>query len=448
VEQHGGNTLQQSTINNNNTNNNTMTTRNVAPARNAKRVRLSEDTDAATSTIRVEKVPVAPSVAARNHVTAAVAPHHDAIKRIVLELSKTFITLRTSYDQKVNMIEKLKKDDFIPRSAKVSFKLTAPASILEDDKFKTLATAMEEKTREYELTCKKAIRSVADMVLKENKQQIYDHLKKAFNQLGSLCLLQSDPFNKPPTKKLAWVLASELDEGYNLLAVTLVKKKTLQDEFLQELREESDAMDLASTNDDEDAELNPTLSDAEKYLFLKTKPLLKSLLMQTFVDPWNVYTTSTLDNETRKVLEKTAKEFLVTEATLTAADKLDSEPSLAPSRIRELISEEVTAKTAKIQKELQRLKQTEKRANTPAKNSKRGAESSKESAPSTNKKAKKEGKKNETDTAETEQPTVKGASAARKGKGSAKKGAKKNKASGNTSNNKNKANSNEKGKQS
>jgi hypothetical protein len=399
-----------------------MTTRNATPARNAKRVRISNETETSVQPTRVEKTPVAPTIAARNYVTAAVASHHDSFKRIILELSKTFISLRSTHDQKLNTLNKLKDNaEFIPRSAKVAFKLTATASVMEENTFKTLATAMDQKTKEYMLECKNAIRSVAELVLNELKQHIHDHLKKAFVQLGSLCLLQCDPFNTPPTMKLAWLLTSELDATHSLLAVTFVKKQTLLDEWKQAMKDSNDTNDM-------DISDNTPISDDEKTTFMSAKPLLKQLLTQTFVDPWHHYATAYHHNETHKVLDKAAKEFLVTDATTAAAINLESEPSLAPNRIRELISEAVTSKTEKLHKELQRLKQSDKRS-TPAKNLKRGADPSAERAPSTKKKAKKNAKKDPKEEGTTSNPEpakkgkqpAKGASAARNAKGLVKK---------------------------
>jgi hypothetical protein len=387
-----------------------MTTRNVTPAKKTKRVRKSQDIqDDDVQVIRVDQAPTAPTIAARDFAKAAVASHPEAIQRIATQLSKTFIALRVQHDQKLTMSEKLNNNaEFIPRSAKVSFKLTGPASVMEEQEFKTLAASMDEKTQAYQKECKNAIHSVAKLVLAQHKIEIQQHFKKALLQLSSLCLLQQAPLSDPPVKKFAWDVVSDLDP--NIFSMTFVTCQRLKNELKKEI-DDDDATTMAD-------DVNVQITDDEKTLFQKTKPTLKPILSHIFAGAWSRYLEVFTANETTKALDKQAKEFLVTEATAAAATNLDTEPSLAPSRIRELISEGIKSKTSKLQAELQKLKQSANR-NPSAKNSNRGAEpSSKQRAPSTKKKGKNEKEKGKATDSNKEPPPVNDASAVRKGKGS------------------------------
>jgi hypothetical protein len=356
---------------------------------------------------------------ARDYVSAAVASCQEAIQGVILAITRDYLALKSIQRQKAATLDKLENDaEYIPKSAKVAFKLTAPPALMETQEFKELSTAMEEKTKAYTLDCKKAIAAVAKLGYEESKENVRELFKKGLQQICTFAYIEQNPsVRNIPTSKFAWYIADQLEVA--VFTETFSSKGKLLGDLKRDF---DDAEDQA-------ADAVVVFNSAEKLCFNLLKcEVNKQLSIEQFCAAMRA-------QEVSKGLEKSAKEFLLGAATNATAMELDQEPSTTPSRIHKLINKAVQDKTARLSSEIQKLKETYKRSpsSTTTKNSVRGAPASSKSAPSTkqsNKTGQNKGKDNATKEKASPKPSprknaAKGNSGDDKGKGTGKNNNKK-----------------------
>jgi hypothetical protein len=365
-----------------------MTNENETPARTAKRVRIDEN----PQVIQIVPPTLAPSAAAAEFVSAAVASHHKTIQSFAKSISKEYNVLKSISRQQASTQARFADDTFMPRSARINFNLTATATVMETDEFKTAAATMTLATEAYMASCKKAIAGAGEMVIKENKEKTKKLFVRAIDQLSTLLLIEHMPeTDVRPTKEFIWYVIDQLNSG--MIEACFAKKSIITKNALRH------AIGLA---DDAPTEGQYVVIDQMKNnLFQSAMLRLKPLLQAIFVDSWNCQLTIFKQNDLQAAMVKQAKEFLTEPATKDAAMEVDQEPTVEPKIMSKMIDERVKAalkKQAQTQQRSSERKQPAKNFSGGAvkgaplkKKQQPGKESSAKPAP----KGRKEGKQNQ-----------------------------------------------------
>jgi hypothetical protein len=316
----------------------------------------------------------APSQAARLRVEAAVALYPDAIKTIALSANKAFNRLKSKIRSQEKTLERFDDAKEIPGSAKLNFKLTASPAIMEMDEFKQQAALMEKAVTDFQQSAKKAIKSVAELRLANERKEVLVTLFETLHRLSELILLENDPDSKEhPVAKFSWFVAGKMD------AQIFKSCDTLRDHVRNEIKRNIDDDNTAAGSD------IITFQAGENQRFADLTTRISPLLHAIFVDSWNAQIETYRKAEIDRTLSKKAKEQLLGKEAEEDQMEIDVEPSVAPEKIKALIAEAVKKENKKQQLEITKLREAVKRS----KNSNRGAtvsSSSQGGAPSTKKK--------------------------------------------------------------
>jgi hypothetical protein len=352
-----------------------MTNENETPARTAKRTRFSDD-----DTVEITQVippTIAPTQAASDCVKLAVASHHKSIQSIAIAISKTANTVQSQLRQQAATKARFDDDTFFPRSTRFEFNLTSTKAVMETEEFKTASAAMTETLLAFKKSCKANIATVADLVKKENQKQLKELLTRAITQIATLLLIEHTPSQtNRPVNDFIWHASDNLDESVATKCFTT--KKEVSEPALRR------ALGLADDTPITDQFV--IISAERKTLFSVITAKLNPIIRAMFVNSWNAQLAIFDKNDLQAEILKQAKEFTTNDATTATAMEIDSEPTMEPQRIRELIAANVKAEVAKINQQQQRSKQKNPKL---AKNISRGASPSPTRASSKNQTVKK-----------------------------------------------------------
>ncbi|KAL7569831.1 hypothetical protein ACA910_008842 [Epithemia clementina (nom. ined.)] len=361
-----------------------MTNENGTPAQpRRKRVRIDDEVTVITPKKATEDTP---SIAARNLVKSAVASHQEPIQVFLLATSKEYNALKSKHRQQESSLAKLKEDNFVPRSARVHFELTAPDRVKETTDFKKHKTNVEKALAAYQKECKKSILGTAELLNDFIKKDVSALLLKTILNLCHLVLVAQNPDKKNPEyHRLAYYMVQHCIDAV-IFTYTWTTKTDIQDAIKEDdnVNDQMDTEDatIPATQDNNAIETIWTYSTTTVTYYETLRPIVCSLLKTVFVDSWNaqlaVYQKKAVDT----ALSATAKRIMDTKATEDTAQQVDAEPSIGPKKIKELIENEVKTKTIKLQTELNKLSEKIQRS----KNDKRGTPSKPSSgAPSSTK---------------------------------------------------------------
>jgi hypothetical protein len=369
-----------------------MTTQNPgAPAQQPRLKRTRIDTTANT-VIEIDKSAAVapkntPSEAALAEVKAAVALRPDATQEVVLDVLKNHLKLKTKLLELLNSKQRMDDDAFIPRSARVDFKLTSSPDIMETEEFKLLDSTMKAASVAYSKQCKETIMEVQAMVLQGTRADLKKHFFLGLKRIAIMLMSEHATYtdDKPcPYAKFIFWMTKETD-------------RITQDVFVaNETSRLQCATVFGMAIEGNEGGATPTVDPADHLFYLTFRDDAVKIVKAGFLTAWTTIETKKAEASTSLRLKKTAVDMLEKEKTEAVTMEIDAEPSADPKVLRDLINEGVKNATAKLQKELSKLQQTVQRSTNP-KNSNRGASSSQQSASSKKKKGtgQKEGEKKE-----------------------------------------------------
>jgi hypothetical protein len=368
-----------------------------------KRVRINEQDNQVLNdqdNVKPQENAQAPSAASRAALLEAVASHPTAIKDIAESLLKEYITLKNIQRQQANTLARFDDDTWIPRSAKVEFKLSSSTDIMETEDFKTLVTEATTQAKAYQVKAKSLIKSVLSLAIQATKSKFKELMENALFRFGTMILLEDKAYKaEPPTEKFVWHCLSMGDFPARVFDYTSTRKAELRgafktrsdDRVIQELstkntKDNPTIMDTTTTQMDSDDDLQPLtqqavvtnqqqnqhfeLSTAEIALFNKLCARFSNLITALFATSWDKQTIAQGKLDSDRRLKKQAKEFLKGEKSKKVAIDLETEPKAEPKRITELIQQEIGKAHNKLNKKVDRVVQ---QVNRSAKNSPRGA---------------------------------------------------------------------------
>ena len=246
-----------------------------------------------------KKSETAPSQAARLRVEAAVAPYHTAIQTIAITASKAFNRLKSKIRKQEQTLQRFDNENEIPGSAKLNFKLTASPAIMEMDKFKQQATLMDKAVAEFQIAAKKAIKSVAELRLAQDRKDVLATLFETLHRLGELLLLENRPDSKEhPVAKFTWFVAGKLDEQI------FKNSDTTRDEVRNTIRQ-----NISDDNTEAGSDV-VVFERGENDRFADLLTRISPILHSVFVDSWNAQMETYRKADIDRTLSKKAKEQL------------------------------------------------------------------------------------------------------------------------------------------
>lgn len=373
-----------------------MTNKNGTPAQQRKRVRIDDE----VTVLGTTPANITPSNAATNLVSRAVASHPVPIQDFIKLTSQRYNALKSKQRQQESSLAKLAEASFIPRSIRVNVTLTAPTCVMETDKFKQHKTDVDKALVVYQAACKKAISGTAGLVNEDMKAQVGKMLVTTLINIAQLLIVQKRTCGKNH-HRLAYYLTNKLpDSVFNSTWTNKINVlKLIRDDDTSTMDEEPtyDADDPPA----EDVPPPPpawTFDNEETMNFDHLHPTFDNLTLTIFVNSWNEQLKIYDQKETDAALAAAAKRIMGLEATNSAAQTVDAEPSVGPKVVKQMIDASVNQKFKKVDDKISKLSEKVQRSNP--KNSTRGTKKppAKESAgaPSTkNSNAKGKGKKDD-----------------------------------------------------
>ena len=321
---------------------------------------------------------VTPTAAARSVVVDAVASHPEPIRELLLAMATKFNHLRSKLRQQEQTIQQLSEDSYIPRSARTNFVLTASDSVMENDKYKTLAKEMETVCDNFRKAAKKAISEVAKLEIEHTKNQIAQVFTTTAKHTAHLIILKHNAVLQFTDVELA-TLAIE-KHGSSITKYSCMK-----------------LLDALNAISHPAAYSGSSFSDEKKEALAPLITTFALLMSAAFVDSWDKQLECYATQATERAMAKHVKDVLDGTATQAAAAAMDAEPTADPALLKDIVKKQVDCHHKQLQQQFNQLKQMVARklpangnTNKPAKNTTRGATTntpkSANRAPSTNKK--------------------------------------------------------------
>jgi hypothetical protein len=182
-------------------NNNIMTTEPATGEPTSKRIRfdiVEAPEQAATTT---------PSSAARDYLSTSLLSLPKSIRTIAQRHGTKFNKLLTQIQQRASTKATFADDDFIPRSAKLQFSLTASPKVMETPEFKTLAENTTNLLSSFQKELKKMVLSTVELEMKDLKNEVDRLFCLAIYDLAVVCLVNNNPADlQPPARKLTMLV--------------------------------------------------------------------------------------------------------------------------------------------------------------------------------------------------------------------------------------------------
>jgi hypothetical protein len=385
---------------------------NATPNHPNKRVRINENNNEIVSILRT------PSKQSNNAFSSFAVSLLPAISSLAMHYHRRYTKLKVTALQQSLKTEKLSNDEFVPRSASFHFKLGATQRLEESEEFKSLAESTTTKIKTLQNDLKANILQASKL---ENELLLKDTMTlycEAANKLGTISLLaqtkqttvSAEAIDKfvlysvaKEQRSLHYINAGMFDDfvttytrhypnNYNIVfenntpavatrptttrattrVLTGAEASAAFAEHLSQLERDSDTSDMEAetttrTNTDTIHVRNvPNYTNTFSHT---TVTNFGNLLYQLFTASWAAYIVEH-DNKLLNIkLQKFAKSTMETKATDNAARLLNSEATVDPQTLQDLIRQNVAKETQELRATVQKLQQQAKR---PAKNSSRG----------------------------------------------------------------------------
>jgi len=290
----------------------------------------------------------APLTLAFNLITKAAESHPAPIQCLSLSIFHKFSTLKNKEPQQLLTLSHLAKDTFLPCSAWLAFKLQASPKVMETEDFTTLATSMAELTLKWKTEAKDAILKVAELESKALHSEIITCMAFLALKLGKLFLLKRDP-------------TADLAHATALVHYTFKKCGNPLFEHISSINSAATMVDCCSflSKLPQILQITGSISPSaiQKVIFNLFLNDYTALLKTLFIESWTSQTKAHKELASERAMVKELKTILDGSATQQAAMAIDTEPTVDPKILRDLIKTQIQTETKKIHSELNKLSQ-------------------------------------------------------------------------------------------
>lgn len=325
--------------------------RNASP----KRVRFN-DQETTESQTPLKPILKGPSAIAREFVTEAVASLPSSIKSLVIEKSLFYNKLQSTKRQRVKTTNRLREDNFIPRSARINFSITASSRVTEIESFKTLKDETDKYVEEVQNKLKALTIKVSEMEEEDITKQIQDCFFESlemFASLGYYACYPNETDNLDTASITRFLLEKYTAPILNHVSLTpdtvLAKYSTYKKDGV--------TYEKGSTPETTATKFATVVEDTDKVMKI------------VFQDSWEKQLQFYDAKEKDDLLAKKIAEFKLAKTSNDIDMELEQETPLDAKTMQDLIDARVNERTKSLETKLARLQQQTKRA----KNNQRGA---------------------------------------------------------------------------
>jgi hypothetical protein len=353
-----------------------------------KRVRFTETTEG-------QGILRTPAKQSNNVFSSFVVSLLPAISSLAQHFHKRYIKLRISALQQSTKIEKLSNDEFILRSTSFKFKLGATPRLEESEQFKSLAESTSDKVKKLQDELKADVLATAkleDKLIQQDTKALYC---EAISKLGTISLLAKVTHDSISddllTKFVMYSIAKDqrslkyiflnfedFDKTFKKYKPNNIKVvfdtqgadmsgADASDAFAAHLAriEQKTDTDDSMSSDDDNTDINVMkINNTQLYtntFSLSTMTEYQHLLYQTFHASWKAYLADHNSKMLNTKLQRYATLAIETKATDDVTRQLNSEPTVDPTTLKDLIRQNVEKETKELKDKLHRLEQQSKR---------------------------------------------------------------------------------------
>jgi hypothetical protein len=329
-----------------------------------------------------------PSQISADHVTAHVTSLLPAIQSLARHYHQKYTKLKIKALQQLNKIEKLSRDDFIPRSANIKFQLGASKKVNENNEYKTLADSTQQTVDSFQTSLKAHILAAAKLEDEVNKDEIRKLFCEATNNLAQITLLSMITDESSIDTATLHKLAKSSVEINAPATVNYVYMTTAEFTTLYDAKYRSESIPTAATAapvpplstqtatsasrhfnrapalmEDEDSDMDDNNDDVQIVQPQQIPELqvaaanLGRLLSSVFQGSWLAYK----GENDKRTLNAKLKRFLILateeQATDDAAAIIGNEASVDAATLSALVVKQVNEKTKKLEATVNKLQQ-------------------------------------------------------------------------------------------
>ena len=295
------------------------------------------------------------------------------IATILTKLGLERLQLLHKLAHKTTQVSKIEDDpEFIPRSARIQFALSASKSVEEDAEYKRLKDETSELVTNFQAALKTKILAVAKLEVSHLKTKLRTEFARSFRLAIDACLICENTTPQLSTDQIANTLLNEhTDQLLTHLELSLDEFRTIYTRTHTltilptpiALRIPERALTNTARNQNQNLPPQATLLAITKIF---------RTIDSTLLSPWSTYLDVKKRNDVSLRLKKLSDTHFTTSATDEASMIIDSEPSADPQLIKDLIQKQVTTATKALQSEIKSLRSQLPTHKAP-KNSQRGS---------------------------------------------------------------------------
>jgi hypothetical protein len=341
-----------------------------------------------------------PSKKANEVLKEAVVALLPAIRTLVEFFFEKVLKLRITILHLNNKLERLQASTTIPKSARTNFKLSGKYK--ESDARTALERTVEECKTTYQNNLKTSILTSMELDLASLKTDLRTQLCEAIYQISYMFAIKQSNSDNIPTDMLHKQILRMIRTNTTIIQYgfdnftefqTFYKNKYSVEDNTNDDTDMTTATDISALSEGEEASISFArfIGDAPRRrsrtvvtdtteVERPTDPLnpdstrtLQTVLTNILSRSWTVYKHEHDVRMLNIILNKHSQTFMTTNSTDATAAVVNSEPSVDPILLKDIIASEVNKATKNLKKQLDSLKQFQQRS----KNEKRGESPSK-----------------------------------------------------------------------
>ena len=314
-----------------------------------------------------------PMAAAKQSLDVHCESLHPEIATILSKLGLERLQTFHKLSHKSTQVKKIEDDEeFIPRSARINFALSASKPVEQDAEYIRLAEETSDLVTNFQNELKTKILSVAKLEVSTLKTKIKTDFATSLRLATQACLICKKP---NPDLNVNQVVNTLLNKYSNDLLAYL-------DTNLHEFRtifQRTHAiaslpapliLTIPNGGPDNRNTARPASALPSQAVLLAISKVYRTL-QTIFLTPWSVYLDVQNRNNISLQIKKLSETHFATNSTDAAAMIVDNKAADEPQLIKDLIAKQVTSATKALQSELKTLR-SQVTATKPAKNAKRG----------------------------------------------------------------------------
>ena len=283
---------------------------------------------------------LSPTAYARRLITDTIASLPKQVRSITEKKATAHLSLLVKLSEKKTLIKKMESDkEFVPRSARVAFKLNGSKKAEGKSEFDVLQSLTQDLVEKFQADVTGLIKESIKIEVLVHQAEIQESLAWSIGFLVNMALTKNQGVDTTNAHAAVNFLVK-------LHAPAVLKYSGLTLDTFNALYKETYKLET----------FPPDTADVIDRWDL-TRPV-KCLITALFVAPFEYHQTRNKDVATAMALKQLCLETSTMEKTDEAMADIDQERAVGPEKLQELIDKKVAEKTKKLQNDLHKLKQS------------------------------------------------------------------------------------------